>query len=75
MKQKEKDDKWTYKLGQKIGEKLSPILSNRKIQIAIIIILLLVLFTFIVPIRNNIVTISILIILIIADVIIRNKTK
>lgn len=74
-KHKQESDKWTYKLGRKIGKKISPIVSNRKFRIAVIAILLLILFIFIVPIKNNIITVIILILLLLASVIIKRKTR
>lgn len=66
---------WTYKLGRKLGKSADKLAQNRKARIIIIALLIAILFIFIVPIKNNIITLSLLALLIIAKIIINKKSK
>lgn len=62
-KDKEKKTSWTEKVGNKIGGALSAVFSNKIARVVIITALLIILFVFIVPIKKNIISICILIVL------------
>ncbi len=74
-KKKNKDitNQWTYKVGRKIGTQLDKLFINKKFTVAFIAALLLILFIFIVPIQNNIITVSLLVVLLIIHFILKRK--
>ena len=76
LKKKKKKDPtkhWTYKVGSKLGAQIDKLFSNKRFTTVFIIVLLIILFDFIVPIKNNIVTLSLLAILLIISFIIKRK--
>lgn len=74
-KKKNKDitNQWTYKVGSKLGTQFDKLFSNKKFNIAFIAALLIILFVFIVPIQNNIVTLSLLAILLTISYILKRR--
>ena len=72
-KKKDLQEQWTYKVGRKIGTQFDKLFSNKKFNIAFIAALLIILFVFIVPIQNNIVTLSLLAVLLIISYILKRK--
>ncbi len=72
---KKESDKWTFKVGSALGKKIDKIYANKKCRYIIIAAMLIVLFVFIVPIQNNIITVSILIVLFIISYFLNRKSK
>lgn len=68
-------DKWTYKLGSKLGSQLNMIFSNKRVKWLIAIAFVLVLFIFIVPFQNNIITVFLLVLLLIISYILKKVAK
>lgn len=68
-------DKWTYKLGSKLGSQLNVIFSNKRVKWVIAVAFVFVLFIFIVPFQNNIITVSLLALLLIISYILKIKVK
>lgn len=64
---------WTYKVGSKLGAQFDKLFSNKRFTTAFIIVLLIILFVFIVPIKNNIITLSLLAVLLIVNFVIKRK--
>lgn len=74
-KSKKESDKWTYKVGSALGKKIDIIFANKKCRYIAIAAMLVALFVFIVPIQNNIITVSILIVLFIISYFLNKKSK
>lgn len=74
-RKKDEKDKWTYKLGSKLGSQLNIIFSNKRVKSVITLSFVLVLFIFIVPFQNNIITVSLLALLLIISYILKRKVK
>lgn len=74
-KRKKETDKWTYKVGSAIGKKIDIIFAKKHCKQITIIAVLAVLFIFIVPIQNNIITVSVLIALLIISFLINKNGK
>lgn len=72
---KKESDKWTVKVGSALGKKIDKIYANKKCRYIIIAAMLVFLFVFIVPIQNNIITVSILIVLFIISYFLNKKSK
>ena len=72
-KGKKESDKWTYKVGSAFGKKIDKLYANKKCRYIAIAAMLIVLFVFIVPIQNNIMTVSILIVLLIISYFLNRK--
>lgn len=72
---KDETEKFTYKIGSAVGNKLNVLFSNSIIRISFLIALYLFLFIFIAPIQNNIFTLIILAVLIIISYILKRLSK
>lgn len=72
---KEPKTHWTEKLGGNIGRGINKAFSNKKVVFVVITAFLLILFIFIVPLKNNIISIVLLTVLVIAYFILRQKAK
>jgi hypothetical protein len=72
-KKKDITEQWTYKVGNKLGKSIDKFSSNKKAVRLLIVILLAILFIFIVPIQNNIITLSNLAVLLIISYVLRRK--
>lgn len=59
-KDKPKKIHWTTKVGGHIGKGLNKAFANKKVVFIVITILLVLLFVFVVPLKNNIVSVVIL---------------
>ena len=64
-KGKKESDKWTYKVGSALGKQIDRLFENKKCRYIITAALIVFIFIFIVPIQNNIITVSLLIALLI----------
>lgn len=71
-KKKNESDKWTYKVGSALGKKIDKIVGNNICRYILIALFIILIFT-VAPIQKNIITVSALIILLIASNIIRKK--
>ena len=72
---KEKKTKWTIKLGNKLGIETRVFFADKKRKYAFFAIVVILLFVFVIPVRKNIVTLSILVFLLILQLVLKKRNK